>query len=94
MGSFLGPQFTTHFKFLEQQLQTSPGGGQYLCGTNLTAADIMMSYPLIAGSEQAGVTKEKYPTLVAYIDRLQQEPGYKKAVEKIIEIDGKYEVMF
>jgi len=31
---------------------------------------------------------------VAYVERLQQEDGYKKAVEKIIEIDGKYEVMF
>lgn len=56
----------------------------------------MMSFPLIAGSQQPmmGMTKSKYPKLLAYIERLQQEPMYKKAVEKITEVDGKYEVMF
>jgi len=54
----------------------------------------MLSFPLIAGGPSAGLTKDKYPKLAAYVERLQQEPGYKKAVEKIIEIEGKYEVMF
>lgn len=92
--TFLNPMFATHFKFLEQQLETSPGGGKYICGITLSGADIMMSFPLIAGQEQTGLTKEKYPKLAAYIEMLQQEPGYKRAVEKIVQIEGKYEVMF
>ena len=50
-----------------------------------------MSFPLIAGRERAGMTKEKHPNLWAYVDRLEKEPGYEKAVKKIIEIDGKFE---
>jgi glutathione S-transferase len=51
----------------------------------------MLSFPLIAGRHRAGLTKEKYPNLYAYIDRIEVEPGYKKAVDKIIELDGKFE---
>jgi len=39
-----------------------------------------------------GLTKEKYPRLTAYLEKLEAEPGYKKGVEKIIEIEGSYEV--
>lgn len=88
-SGFLDPNFATHFSFLEGQLKTS--GGNYLCGPNLTGADIMLSFPLIAGGSRAGLTKEKYPTLHAYVERLENEPGYKKAANKIIEIEGKFE---
>ena len=54
----------------------------------------MLSFPLIAGRERSGLTPETYPKLTAYIDGLEKEPGYAKAVQKIIEIDGKFEVMF
>lgn len=50
-----------------------------------------MSFPLIAGRGRTGLTKEKYPSLWAYIDKLEQEPGYQKAAKKIEEIDGKFE---
>lgn len=85
------PNLRTHFSFLENQLKSSPGGGKYLCGEHLTGADIIVSFPLMAGRSRTGLTKELYPTLSAYVDRLEAEPGYKKAVEKIIEIDGKFE---
>lgn len=39
---FLNAQYKTQFGFLEEQLKTSPDGGQYLCGKDLTAADILM----------------------------------------------------
>lgn len=39
---FLNENFKTQFGFLEEQLKTSPDGGQYLCGKDLTAADILM----------------------------------------------------
>lgn len=95
VSEFLGPQFETHFGFLESQLKTS--GGNYLCGTNLTGADILMSFPLIAGKERAiqntPGSKDKYPNLLAYIQRIEKEPGYVKAVDKIVEIDGKFDAM-
>ena len=49
---------------------------------------------MIAGKGRAGLTKEKYPKLWAYVERLESEPGYKKAADKIVEIDGKFEATF
>lgn len=89
---YLAPQFSSHFTFLEQQLATSTGS--YLCGPNLTGADILMSFPLIAGKGRAGLTAEKYPLLRKYVDELEKEEGYLKAAEKIVEIDGKFEATF
>jgi glutathione S-transferase len=88
---FLNPNLKDNFNFLESQLASSPGGGPYLCGPNLTGADILMSFPLIAGKDRVGITKDKYPKLSAYIEKLEQEPGYKKASDKIVQIDGKFE---
>jgi glutathione S-transferase len=88
-SSFLEPNFATHYGFLEGQLETS--GGNYLCGPHLTGADIMLSFPLIAGGKRTGLSKEKFPKLAAYVERLENEPGYKKAADKIIELDGKFE---
>ena len=53
-----------------------------------------MSFPLIAARGRSGLTKEKYPKLSAYVDRLEAEKGYKKAAEKIVELDGKFEATF
>lgn len=93
-SGFLEPNFKAHFAFLEDQLSTSPGEGQYLCGPNLTGADILLSFPLIVGGARSGMTKEKYPRICAYAARLEAEPGYKKAAAKITEIDGKFEASF
>lgn len=92
--SYLEPAFSNHFSFLEQQLQTSPNSGKFLCGEKLTGADILLSFPLIAAKGRAGLTAEKYPLLKAYVDDLEQEPGYLKASERIIEIEGKFEPVF
>ncbi|RDW71237.1 hypothetical protein BP6252_07800 [Coleophoma cylindrospora] len=93
-SGYLEPNFSSHFSFLEAQIASSPENGQFLCGPKLTAADILMSFPLIAARGRAGLTQEKYPKLWAYVERLEEEPGYKKAAEKIIEIDGKFEANF
>lgn len=72
-------------------METSPNNGKYLCGDKLTGADILLSFPLIAAKMRIGLTAEKYPLLAAYVDLLEQDPGYIKATEKIVEIDGKFE---
>ncbi|EKD13089.1 uncharacterized protein L3040_007172 [Drepanopeziza brunnea f. sp. 'multigermtubi'] len=89
-SSFLDPNFQSTYEFLEGQIASSPDGGKYLCGPRLTGADILISFPLIAGRSRTGLTKEKFPKLSEYVDRMEAEPGYKKSVEKIIEIDGSF----
>jgi len=88
---FLEPNFKTHFGFLESQITTSPHGGQYLCGTELTGADIMMSFPLGAAKGRAGFNKEKHPKLWAYVERVESREAYKKAVQKIFDVEGSYD---
>ena len=88
---FLEPNFKTHFEFLENQIANSPNGGQYLCGSELTGADIMMSFPLGAAKGRAGFSKEKHPKLWAYVERLESMEGYKKAVKKIVDVNGYYD---
>ncbi|RAK78508.1 glutathione S-transferase [Aspergillus fijiensis CBS 313.89] len=87
--AFLNRNIAAHLDFLEEQLRTSPGGGPYLCGTALTAADIMMSFPVIAMAGRLAM--EGYPELSRYAELLQKEAGYVAACRKIEEVDGKFE---
>jgi glutathione S-transferase len=86
---FLTRNIVGNFDFLEERLKTAPGGGPYLCGQQLTAADIMMSFPIIAASMRLPMM-EKYPNLAKYVETLKAEEGYKRAVKKVEEIDGNF----
>ncbi|GAT26876.1 glutathione S-transferase [Aspergillus luchuensis] len=89
--AFLARNIQSHLEFLEDQLRSSPNGGAYLCGTELTAADIMMSFPVIAMSGRLQDQLDKFPLLAKYAERLQKEEGYIRAVKKVEEVDGKFE---
>ena len=80
---FLEPNFKTHYKFLESQLETSPDHGEFLCGKEITSSDILMEFPLVAGGSRSGMTKEEYPKLNAYIEKLHERDAYKRSVERI-----------
>ncbi|KAK4502136.1 hypothetical protein PRZ48_005559 [Zasmidium cellare] len=69
-----------HLSFLESQLNSAPEAGLYLCGKDLTAADIMISFPLQVLQSTVGL--EEYPGLRAYVARLTGRTSYKAAVEK------------
>ncbi|KAL1858206.1 hypothetical protein VTK73DRAFT_7904 [Phialemonium thermophilum] len=95
-GNFVRRNMKKHFSFLESQLGSAPQGGPYLCGPHLTAADILLSYPLLSAKREVekmdvgeGKAFEPYPRLRAYVERIQSESGYKKAVEKVKEFEGK-----
>ena len=87
---FLEPNFKNHYQFLENQLATSPDGGEYLCGREITGADILMEFPLVAGAERSGRTKEAYPKLSAYVEKLHERDAYKRAVQKIVDTEGSF----
>ncbi|PWY89904.1 hypothetical protein BO70DRAFT_358919 [Aspergillus heteromorphus CBS 117.55] len=87
--AFLTRNIEANLQFLEDQLKTSPNGGPYICGSELSGADIMMSFPVIAMSGR--VDLNTFPLLAKYADKLQQEEGYKSAVRKIEEVDGKFQ---
>ena len=65
-SGYLTPNYNTNFDFLESQIASSPDGGEYLCGRELSGADILMSFPLGAAKGRIpAFTKEKHPKLWA-----------------------------
>ncbi|KAJ7188826.1 glutathione S-transferase [Mycena filopes] len=95
---YLDPNFATHFAFLEEQLASSPDGGPYLCGAKLSGADMMMSFPVVAVTSNldrgpANMTKETFPKLFAYAETLKKSESYKRAVDKIVALNGEYTVV-
>ncbi|ATW05197.1 glutathione S-transferase [Sphingorhabdus sp. YGSMI21] len=71
-------QMTTHLLvWLESELADR----DYFAGDELTAADIMMSFPLEACQSRAGLD-ERYPNLLAFLERIHARPAYQTALEK------------
>ncbi|KAJ7104564.1 glutathione S-transferase-like protein [Mycena crocata] len=92
---YLDPNYVTHFAFLEEQLSSAPNGGPYLCGSKLTGADIMMSFPVMIVTSGEGdrgplMTKETHPKLFAYAETLKASESYKRAVDKVVALEGEY----
>ncbi|KAI9732825.1 MAG: hypothetical protein M1834_003763 [Cirrosporium novae-zelandiae] len=91
---YLDPNLNTHFSFMESQLESAPDCGGYLCGNKLNAADIMNVYCLdFATYDRVGapLTREKYPKLYEYTKKCMEGEGAKRAVRKIIEVEGSYD---
>ncbi|EED22380.1 glutathione S-transferase, putative [Talaromyces stipitatus ATCC 10500] len=92
--SYLDRQFEVHFPFLESQLKSAPGtsegvrGG--LCGAKFNAADMLMSFPVMAATKRGLITQDKFPEIVAFAERLMKDPVYLSAVKKIEEVDGNF----
>ena len=94
------PNLSTHLEFLEEQLTDPPKDeeineqpqdqlpGPYLTGPTFTAADILLSYPLIILKETGVLDKDKYPALWEYVGRLRDMDNYKKAVSVLEEVEG------
>ncbi|KAI9709099.1 MAG: hypothetical protein M1820_003545 [Bogoriella megaspora] len=87
-STFLAQNVKANFDFLEQQLETSPSGGEFLCGKELTGADILMIFPLEAAHGAGLFNSETHPKLVAYVKRLQEREASLKAEKRIEETTG------
>ncbi len=61
-------------------LETELESRDYFAGDTLTAADIMMSFPIEAAGTRLGL--EEFPNLKAYLDRIHSRPQYQTALEK------------
>jgi glutathione S-transferase len=66
--------------YLEKQLQ-APWAGRYLIGNELTVADVGISTHLISLKLlQVEVDAKRWPGLSAYLQRIMNEPAFKKAI--------------
>lgn len=87
-NALLKKNFKDQLDFLENQLATSPENGKFLCGRNLSAADIIMIYPLESARGRGGFTEEKYPKLWAYVDQIHEMDSFKHSIKRVEDATG------
>jgi glutathione S-transferase len=74
-GAFIEPQLTLHLDYLESEL----GKFTWFAGSELSAADIQMSFPLEAARARAGLAADR-PHLLAFLQRIHARPAYQRAL--------------
>lgn len=81
-SSFLSPQLRLHLEFVESRL----AGRSWLLGDTLSAADVMMSFPLQAAMSR---TTLDLPNIAAHVRRIEADPAWQRAQARI----GKLELL-
>ena len=76
-STYLGPSLTAVLRFMEDEL----GKSTWFAGESLTAADVMMSFPVEAAAVRTEL-KSGYPRLHAFLERVHGRPAYRKALER------------
>ena len=69
--------FATHLRWLEVELERR----DWFAGEAFSAADVMMSFPLEAARQRAGLDA-RYPRLQAWLTRIHARPAYARALER------------
>jgi glutathione S-transferase len=67
-----------HLDFVESELASSP----YLVGSEFTAADVQMSFPLEVARTQGTFLAERHPQLFVWLQRVHARPAYQAALQK------------
>jgi glutathione S-transferase len=71
------PMIDNHLSFVEREL----AGRDWFVGDDLTAADVIMSFPLEAARQRAGLDASR-PNTIAWLDRIHARPAYSQALER------------
>jgi len=69
------PMIDVHLDYIESELAMRP----WFAGEDLTAADVMMSFPLEAARSRAGLDTSR-PHTIDWLDRVQARPAYQRAL--------------
>ncbi len=72
---FVLPQLKLHLDFLESELGTA----HWFAGTELSGADIQLSFPLEAATARAGLDESR-PHLHGFLERIHARPAYQRAL--------------
>lgn len=73
--AFIGPNVSRQLAFLEAERSRQP----WFAGSEFTAADIQMSYPVEAAEARFGLQRQ--PALREWLDRVRARDAYKRALE-------------
>jgi glutathione S-transferase len=80
--TFVNPNIRNQLDYLEAELATR----NWFAGSEFSAADIQMSFPLEAAASRAGLGAQ-YPHLAGFLQRIHARPAYLRALER----GGKYD---
>ncbi|CDY76079.1 Glutathione S-transferase [Caballeronia glathei] len=80
-SSFIDPQLRLHLGYIDGELAKS----EWFAGSEFTAADVLMSFPLETASHRAGA--KELPHIRAFLERIHARPAYQRAIER----GGKYD---
>jgi len=83
LADFIDPQLALHVGWWE----TSLAATGWFAGPDMTAADVMMSFPVEAAAARAGLRDR--PNIDAFLARIHARPAYARALER----GGPYELM-
>ena len=75
--SFIEPQIDLHLDYVEAEL----GKRAWFAGSDFTAADIQMSFPLEAAAARAGLGPSR-PRTREFLERIHARPAYERALKK------------
>ncbi|WP_374942166.1 glutathione S-transferase family protein [Sphingomonas sp.] len=71
------PMIDVHLDYVESELAQRP----WFAGDAMTAADIMMSFPLEAARARGGLDSSR-PATIAWLDKVHALPAYETALKK------------
>jgi len=77
LSTLVDPNLKRHLDFMEAEL----GKSEWFAGSEFSAADIQMSFPLEASAQRAGLDASR-PRLMAYLKRIHARPAYVRALER------------
>ena len=70
------PNLKRQWDFMESELTQN----KWFAGTQFSAADIQMSFPIEAAAQRAGLDAS-WPRLTAFLKRIHARPAYKRALK-------------
>jgi glutathione S-transferase len=71
------PNLKRQLDFMEAEL----GRSEWFAGSEFSAADIQMSFPVEASAQRAGLDASR-PKLMAWLKRIHARPAYRRALER------------
>jgi glutathione S-transferase len=74
---FVEPQIRLHLDYLEGEL----GKSTWFAGSEFSAADIQMSFPVEAAGARGGLDASR-PKLWEFLARIHERPAYRRALER------------
>ena len=77
LTTLVNPQLKQHMAFWEAELAKN----EWFAGSEFTAADIQMSFPLEAAAARGGL-EQGHPKAMAFLERICSRPAYQRALEK------------